>query len=103
MTSAHEGGAFTYIPSIDLCRILAVAFSLPFVMVVAAPVIAVTRHYVGVSPAEAHARLMAAMTESAWHQVTSQPLRFVGCGKRLHRTEQSLSSSRDLWRTGLPP
>jgi hypothetical protein len=65
--------------SIDLSRILAVAFSLPLVMVVAAPIIAVAIHYAGVSPAEADARLVAAKTESAWHQVTLQPLRFVGC------------------------
>jgi hypothetical protein len=64
---------------IDLRRILAVTFSLPFVMVVAAPVIAVAMHYLGVSSAETDARLVAAKTESAWHLVTSQPLRFVGC------------------------
>jgi hypothetical protein len=44
-----------------------------------APLIAVATHYFGVSPAEAHARLLAAKTESAWHQLTAQPLRFVGC------------------------
>jgi hypothetical protein len=68
--------------SIDLSLMLAVTFSLPLVIVVAAPVIAVAINYAGVSPVEAHARLLAAKTEGAWHQVTLQPLRFVGAISR---------------------
>jgi hypothetical protein len=67
------------IRAIDVRRISAAAFSLPLVMVLAAPVIAVAMHYAGVSSSEAHARLLAAKTESAWHEATTQPLRLVGC------------------------
>ena len=67
------------IRKIDVRRILAFAVALPLVMVLTAPVIAVVIHYAGVSPSEAHARLLASETEKAWHQVTAQPLRFVGC------------------------
>jgi len=67
------------VPSIDLRRVLAVTFSVPLVMLIVAPMVAVAIQYAGVSPNEAHARLMAAKTEDAWHQITPQPLRFVGC------------------------
>ena len=33
----------------------------------------------GVTPRAAQGRLLTAEVESTWHQVTPQPLRFVGC------------------------
>jgi 4-amino-4-deoxy-L-arabinose transferase-like glycosyltransferase len=51
----------------------------PLVMLIAAPAIALAIHRIGVEPAAAHGRLLAADTEQAWRQATPQPLRFVGC------------------------
>jgi hypothetical protein len=51
----------------------------PLVMVILAPAVALTIHLIGVKPPAAHGRLLAADTEQAWRQVTSRPLRFVGC------------------------
>ena len=51
----------------------------PLVMLIAAPLIALAIHRIGVEPAVAHGRLLAADTEQAWRQATPQPLRFVGC------------------------
>jgi 4-amino-4-deoxy-L-arabinose transferase-like glycosyltransferase len=64
---------------VNLRRTLAVAFAVPVVMLIAAPLIAVGIHLVGVGPPAAHGRLLAAETERYWRQATSQPLRFVGC------------------------
>ena len=58
---------------------LGAAIAEPLVMLLAAPAIALTIHRIGVEPAAAHGRILAADTEQAWRQVTSQPLRFVGC------------------------
>jgi len=49
------------------------------IMLIAAPAIALAIHRIGVEPAAAHGRLLAADTEQAWRNVTSQPLRSVGC------------------------
>jgi 4-amino-4-deoxy-L-arabinose transferase-like glycosyltransferase len=59
-------------------RILIAAVAVPLVMLIAAPVIAFQVHRAGPQPAAAHARLLAAQIESAWHEMTPQPLRFVG-------------------------
>jgi hypothetical protein len=59
--------------------IVAVAVGEPVVMVIVAPAIALTIHSLGVTPPFAHSRLLAAETERIWHQLTPQPLRFVGC------------------------
>jgi 4-amino-4-deoxy-L-arabinose transferase-like glycosyltransferase len=60
-------------------RIPAVAMAEPVVMVIAAPAIALANHLLGVTPPVADSRLLAAETERVWHQVTPQPLQFVGC------------------------
>jgi len=64
---------------IEARRILGVAVAAPLAMLIGAPVIALATHYAGVLPVSAHSRLLAERTEHAWHQVTPQPLRFVGC------------------------
>jgi hypothetical protein len=60
-------------------RILAAALIAPFLALIAAPVVAIAIHWAGVQGPIAHGRLLATETERAWHQVTLQPLRFVGC------------------------
>jgi 4-amino-4-deoxy-L-arabinose transferase-like glycosyltransferase len=67
------------VPPIGRQSILMVAAAEPLVMLVAAPVIALAIHRAGVTPPAAHGRLLAAETEHAWRQATSEPLRFVGC------------------------
>ncbi len=59
-------------------RVLIGAAAVPFLMLIAAPVIAIQVHRAGARPAAAHGQLLAAQIESAWHQTTPQPLRFVG-------------------------
>jgi 4-amino-4-deoxy-L-arabinose transferase-like glycosyltransferase len=63
---------------IEARRILIAAVVVPLVMLIAAPVIAIQVHRAGPRLAAAHARLLALQTESAWHEATPQPLRFVG-------------------------
>jgi 4-amino-4-deoxy-L-arabinose transferase-like glycosyltransferase len=58
---------------------LGVVVAEPLIMLIAAPAIALAIHRIGVEPSAAHGRLLAADTEQAWRQVTSQPLRLVGC------------------------
>jgi 4-amino-4-deoxy-L-arabinose transferase-like glycosyltransferase len=67
------------IDPVNLRRLLAVAMALPVVMLIAAPGVAIGIHLAGVTPLTAHSRLLAAETERYWHQVTPQPLRYVGC------------------------
>jgi len=83
--------AFTLLPAVllsspavkldptNLRRILAAAVALPVVMLIAAPLIALGIHLAGVRPLAAHSRFLAAETERYWHQVTPEPLRYVGC------------------------
>ena len=51
----------------------------PVVMLITAPGVAIGIHLAGVTPLTAHSRLLAAETERYWHQVTPEPLRYVGC------------------------
>jgi 4-amino-4-deoxy-L-arabinose transferase-like glycosyltransferase len=67
------------VPPLGRHSILAVAAAEPLVMLIAAPAIAWAIHRSGVTPPAAHGRLLAAETERAWRQTTSEPLRFVGC------------------------
>lgn len=59
--------------------ILGVAVAEPAVMLVASPLVALAIHLFGAEPPAAHGRILAAETERVWRQVTSEPLRFVGC------------------------
>jgi 4-amino-4-deoxy-L-arabinose transferase-like glycosyltransferase len=58
---------------------LAVVVAELLIVLIAAPGIAFAIHRIGVQPPAAHGRILAANTEQAWRQVTSEPLRFVGC------------------------
>jgi 4-amino-4-deoxy-L-arabinose transferase-like glycosyltransferase len=62
-----------------LRMMMGVSIAEPLVMVILAPAVALTIHLIGVKPPAAHGRILAADTEQAWRQVTSRPLRFVGC------------------------
>ena len=50
----------------------------PIIMLLASPAIAIMVQRGGPQPAAAQARLLAAQVEQTWHEVTPQPLRFVG-------------------------
>jgi 4-amino-4-deoxy-L-arabinose transferase-like glycosyltransferase len=58
---------------------LGAAIAEPLAVLTVSPLVAIAIHFFGVEPMAAHGRLLAAATERAWRQVTSQPLRFVGC------------------------
>jgi 4-amino-4-deoxy-L-arabinose transferase-like glycosyltransferase len=62
----------------DTRRVLVAAIVVPLIMLIAAPLIAIQVHRSGPAPAAAHARLLAVQIESAWHEATPKPLRFVG-------------------------
>jgi 4-amino-4-deoxy-L-arabinose transferase-like glycosyltransferase len=62
----------------DTRRVLIAAVAVPLIMLVAAPLIAIQAHRSGAAPAAAHARLLTAQIEIAWHEATPLPLRFVG-------------------------
>lgn len=57
---------------------VAIAVALPAIMLVASPAIAVAIHLAGVTPAGAHAELLAKRIEQEWRQSTDRPLRIVG-------------------------
>ncbi len=63
---------------IDTRRILAAAVAIPLLMLIASPVIAVVAQRNGPHPASAQSDLLAAQVERAWHEITPQPLRYVG-------------------------
>jgi Dolichyl-phosphate-mannose-protein mannosyltransferase len=62
----------------DTRRVLIFAIAVPLLLTVAAPLIALQVHRSGPAPAAAHARQLAAQIETAWHEATPLPLRFVG-------------------------
>jgi hypothetical protein len=66
------------IAAVDTRRILIAAVAIPLLMLIASPVIAIIAQRNGPAPARAQASLLAAQFERAWHEVTPQPLRFVG-------------------------
>ncbi|HSP51093.1 MAG TPA: glycosyltransferase family 39 protein [Pseudolabrys sp.] len=63
---------------IDTRRILAAAIAIPLLMVIASPMIAVVAQRNGPNPASAQLDLLAAQVERVWHEITPQPLRYVG-------------------------
>ena len=89
LTSLWSMSAWTLLPIIllsppqlkislsHLHGIAAVAVAGPFVMLIAAPAIALAIHLLGVNTGDS--RLLAAETERVWHELTPQPLRLVGC------------------------
>lgn len=62
-----------------IVTVTAVAVTLPLIMLMASPGIALGLHITGgVKPRAAHARLLAKRIEREWRKVTDQPLRYVG-------------------------
>jgi 4-amino-4-deoxy-L-arabinose transferase-like glycosyltransferase len=59
--------------------VLAVALTLPVVMLFVAPAVALIAQRTGATGSNANDRLLAAAVERAWGETTKQPLRFVGC------------------------
>jgi hypothetical protein len=62
----------------DTRGILVAAVAVPLIVLIAAPAIAINVQHTGPQPAAAHARLLALQIERAWHEVTPQPMRYVG-------------------------
>jgi hypothetical protein len=62
----------------DTRRVLVFAIAVPLLLLIAAPLIALQVQRGGPAPAAAHARELAAQIETAWHEATPLPLRFVG-------------------------
>ena len=62
----------------DTRGILVAAVAVPLIVLIAAPAIAINVQHTGPQPAAAHARLLALQIERAWHEVTPQPVRYVG-------------------------
>ncbi len=63
---------------IDTERIVAMAAALPLIMLIAAPAIAIMTRRDGPPPPSVQSHLLAIEVERVWHQLTPQPLAFVG-------------------------
>ena len=59
-------------------RIVTIAVVVPFVFLVASPLIAGAIHRAGVAPLTAHGRLVAERVARAWREATDRPLQYVG-------------------------
>ena len=66
------------IPHPVVRRIVGCAVAFPIAMLIAAPAIALVIHVRGVPSENAHIRILAERVESAWHDATTKPLRYVG-------------------------
>jgi len=62
----------------DTVRVLGLAITLPLIMLIASPAIAILAQRAGPLPSSAQARLLAQEVERDWHVAIPQPLRFVG-------------------------
>jgi hypothetical protein len=71
------------LPRAAAIRILAIAFAVPVVCVVAAPAVALLVHLHGVENYGSQYRLVAERVETAWHDTTDRPLRVVGGASNL--------------------
>lgn len=89
--------------AIDTRRLLIAAGTVPLVMLLASPVIAVIAQRQGPLPASAQANLLAAQVESLWHQTTPSPLRFVGGDTDLAYGVISYAPERPRALSDMPP
>ncbi len=87
----------------DTRRVLIGAVAVPLIMLVAAPLIAIQVHRSGAAPAAAHARLLAAQIESAWHETTPLPLRFVGGDAEISYDVIAAASDKPRALPNMPP
>jgi hypothetical protein len=91
LTSLWSMSAWTLLPIVLLSppnvkisllsfhRLVAVAFAEPLVMLFAAPAVAIAIFWFGGKANSDDGRLLAAETERRWHELTPQPLKYVGC------------------------
>jgi 4-amino-4-deoxy-L-arabinose transferase-like glycosyltransferase len=84
-------------------KILGLAVAVPFVMLVAAPAIAISIHRAGVTAAAGQSELLAAEVERVWHETTAQPLRFVGGDAEIAYGVIAYAQDRPRALPGLPP
>ena len=89
--------------AIDTRRMLIAAVAVPVAMLMASPLIAFIAHRNGPSPNSAQAHLLARQAEDAWHQVTPQPLRFVGGEADLAYGVVTFAAARPRALTDMPP
>jgi hypothetical protein len=62
----------------DTKRVLAFAAAVPLAMLIAAPIIAFAIHMNGAALPAAHVRQLARQVELTWHDLTKEPLRYIG-------------------------
>jgi 4-amino-4-deoxy-L-arabinose transferase-like glycosyltransferase len=89
--------------AVDTRRILIAAVAVPVAMLMASPLIAIIAHRNGPPPNSAQAHLLARQAEDAWHQVTPQPLRFVGGEADLAYGVVTFAAARPRALTDMPP
>lgn len=89
--------------AVDTRRLLIAAIIVPLVMLIAAPVIAYIAQRNGPSPASAQAHLLARQVEQAWHQMTPEPLCFVGGEADLAYGVVTYAADRPRALTDMPP
>ncbi len=63
---------------VDAKRVVGFALAVPLAMLIVAPVIAFVIHVNGAALPAAHARQLARQVELTWHDLTKEPLRYVG-------------------------
>lgn len=115
ITSLWSMPAFTLLPvlllssdhvlvrAIDTRRLLIAAVAVPLVLLLASPVIAMIAQRNGPLPASAQAPLLARQVEQAWHQMTPEPLRFVGGEADLAYGVATYAADRPRALTDMPP
>ena len=91
------------IAGMDTRRLLAIAVTLPLVMLIASPGIAIIAQRNGPPPNSAQAGLLAAEVERLWHAATPLPLRFVGGAGDLADGVASYAADRPRVLTDMPP
>jgi 4-amino-4-deoxy-L-arabinose transferase-like glycosyltransferase len=63
---------------VDTKRVLGFAAAVPLAMLIVAPIIAFATHVNGAALPAAHARQLARQVELTWHDLTKEPLRYIG-------------------------
>ena len=81
---------------VDTRRILVGVAALPLIMLILSPAIAVMNRSDGPPPAAAQSDLLAVEVDRLWHDVTPQPLRFVGGDGRIFLGVMAFSADKPL-------
>lgn len=87
---------------LNFCWIVSSAVALPFVVLFAAPGVALVSEELGIPPLRAHIHKLAGEVELAWHDTTAKPLRYVGGDKALADGVAAYAKSNPQVVAGLP-